>query len=215
MPCTCSFLLRRAVWGLTTGVRPPADYRLQIWISLIGSGPAADNQAADETLQSLPFPVFKLHKFHTHSTSPQSTNDDGFHSDGRSLFRDIQSHPQNVSLREFGFCVEGTPRHGNIHGQSSALNRANVEHNWKTRRHTFILAPVLLDPFIRDTPLKELKTVAAKLAPERINVKKAHQLLPEADPANALNVFFGASGTKRSWHRISFPSFSETQSTRA
>jgi len=63
--------------------------------------------------------------------------------------------------------------------------------------------------------LKELKTVAAKLAPEGINVKEAHYLFPEADPADALNVFFGASGTKRSWHRISFPSFSETQSTRA
>src|SRR5262245_31914433 len=28
-----------------------------------GSGPAANNQAADETLQSFPFSVFKLHKF--------------------------------------------------------------------------------------------------------------------------------------------------------
>src|SRR5262245_46848465 len=198
------------------GARPPADYRLLIEIApTFGSGPAADNQAADETLQSFPFSVFKLHKFHTHATRTQSTNDDGFHSDGRSLFRDLQSHPQNVSLREFGFCVEGTPRHGNIHGQSSALNRANVEHNWKTRRHTFILAPVFLDPLIRDTPLKELKTVAAKLTPEGIHVKQAHQLLPEAEPADALNVFFGTSGTKRSWHRISFPSFPETRSIRA
>ena len=47
--------------------------------------------------------------------------------------------------------------------------------------------------------------MAAKLAPEGIDIEQAYQALAEADPADTLDVFSGTSGTKRSWHRTFSP----------
>jgi hypothetical protein len=82
-----------------------------------------------------------------------------------------------------------------------ATDATGGERSRKIYRHTFILASVFLDSFVFDAPLKKLETVAAKLAPERIDIEQAYQALAEADPADAPNVFSGTSGTKRSRHR--------------
>jgi hypothetical protein len=108
--------------------------------------------------------------------------------------------------------VECAPGHRNIHRQPPALNRAGVKINRKTRRHAFVLTPVFLDSFVFDAPLKKLETVAAKLAPEGIDIEKTYQALAETDPADALNVFSGTSRTKRPWHRIFSPRFLQTRS---
>jgi hypothetical protein len=88
-----------------------------------------------------------------------------------------------------------------------AIDATGSERRLKIHRYTFILAPVFLDFSVFDTPLKEFETVAAKLAPKGINIEQAYQALTQADPADTRNVFSGASGTKRSWHRIFSPCF--------
>jgi hypothetical protein len=94
--------------------------------------------------------------------------------------------------------MECAPRHGNIDGQSSALDPTGVERNRKIRRHAFVLASVLFDFIVLDTPLKELETVAAKLASEGIDIEQAHQTLAQSNPTDAPDVFSGTFGTKRS-----------------
>jgi hypothetical protein len=44
--------------------------------------------------------------------------------------------------------------------------------------------------------LKKFETMAAKLAPEGIDIKQAYQAFPEAYPADPPDVFSGTSGTK-------------------
>ena len=61
-------------------------------------------------------------------------------------------------------------------------------------------APVQLDFRVCDAPLEEPKSVPARLAPEGINVKEAHQTF-RTDPTDALNVFARAFWTNSFRHR--------------
>lgn len=82
-----------------------------------------------------------------------------------------------------------------------ALDAARGKRGRKTYRHAFVLASVFLDSIVLDTPLKELETMAAKLASEGIDVEQAYQTLAQSDATDTPNVFSGTSGTKRSRHR--------------
>jgi hypothetical protein len=164
------------------------------------SRPAVENQSANETLQPLSLAIFELQKFHTDAAGPHSSDHSRFDMDGMSFVGDLQVHAHNIPFRELGIGMQSASGHGDIDNQSLAMNVTRVEGNRQTCRHPVIFAAVFFEPLVLDTPLKELETMAAKLAPEGIDVEEAYQTLGQTDPTDTSDILAGTSGTKRSRH---------------
>lgn len=68
--------------------------------------PAVENQAADETLQSLPLAVLELQELDTRATRPDTADDGRFNMDGMGFVGDFQFHAHDIPLNELGFSMK-------------------------------------------------------------------------------------------------------------
>ncbi|HWH78434.1 MAG TPA: hypothetical protein VNT76_13725 [Candidatus Binatus sp.] len=116
-------------------------------------------------------------------------HDGGIYRYRASLAGDLEFQTHQVAQRQRGIQAHRATAQRKIGCPTLALNYGVPQSHRKIDADTQMLAPLLVNPGITDSGLKNFKRVVAKLAAKRVDVEKSQQTLIYCDSAQALDEF--------------------------
>lgn len=133
-------------------LRNALERRLRYMLSDIDVRSMSDQQPSDEKLQALTLIVLPLNKLDAGAAFPRVAHDGRVNNYRRKFAGDLQYQSHDFSAGETGISRKAASTHRNVEQRSVAGKSLAAESDRKFSFHTLVLAAILTDTAVANTP---------------------------------------------------------------